>query len=688
MRSKFFAVCWAVVAFHPGWAGDAASKAWGDVAIEAEDSTITVQIPIGFPPNASEVPVDLREAAGARSLEKIPNAILGRIVDEDLQPVSGAELIVSRVAADDTRKQIALANADIDGRFKFDRVVDIEREFKDGIIPAQVSLPNFFIELAARAPDRASTSSVIFPAAIARFGEARLIRMPRAKTIRGRITGPNGNPVQDAVVSVWNPISSTLRPEVVCCGRTDADGNYAIRDVAPFSVKEHMRFEDSLRQRDPEHPEQPLATSRVFVARPLMRIDHPDFAVKVTDIESIPGEKDVQLVAPAVLAGSVVYGDSGEPAAGALVKLASMADEVPPSRDQASSEYGASALTDPEGEYRFENVPPGTYKVWAEFAGWVNVGAGELRLAAQETTTAPVLKLTAGGLVRIRLEDEESGEPLKLPRNAQLVLAIHPKDQTDSAPSQHLTAMANEDGVFEFRVVPGTNAFQFLALEVNGVSLRQDSLPSDVRTIAEGQVQVAIISIKAAEIQANVPADERAAARVERARALILSRKYQAAVEQLKPLVEEHPQLVNARMLLAEAYELSGQVGEAKGEYSRILEGTAPQPTAYLARNNLAFLLATAIDDNLRDGARAARLAEEAISLSEGAVPDVYDTLAAAYAEAGEMERAVEAVQHALKLSPKRKDFRDHLELYRSGQALRIERPAKRDDSKPVAPTR
>src|SRR5206468_12877415 len=62
-----------------------------------------------------------------------------------------------------------------------------------------------------------------------------------------------------------------------------------------------------------------------------------------------------------------------------------------------------------------------------------------------------------------------------------------------------------------------------------------------------------------------------------------------------------------------------------------------------------AWLLATHPDPKVRDGARAVELAERACTLSERRVPIMLDTLAAAYAEAGDFARAIAAVEEALK---------------------------------------
>jgi len=69
-----------------------------------------------------------------------------------------------------------------------------------------------------------------------------------------------------------------------------------------------------------------------------------------------------------------------------------------------------------------------------------------------------------------------------------------------------------------------------------------------------------------------------------------------------------------------------------------------------LAHNNLAWLLATCPDASLRDGSRAVELARKAEQLAGSSHPEVLDTLAAAYAEAGQFSEAIETAKKALQL--------------------------------------
>ena len=65
--------------------------------------------------------------------------------------------------------------------------------------------------------------------------------------------------------------------------------------------------------------------------------------------------------------------------------------------------------------------------------------------------------------------------------------------------------------------------------------------------------------------------------------------------------------------------------------------------------DELAWLLATYPDSELRDGAEAVRLAERACALTDRRVPALLATLAAAYAETGDFSRGIAAGEEALR---------------------------------------
>ncbi|MBN8419870.1 MAG: tetratricopeptide repeat protein [Verrucomicrobia bacterium] len=85
-----------------------------------------------------------------------------------------------------------------------------------------------------------------------------------------------------------------------------------------------------------------------------------------------------------------------------------------------------------------------------------------------------------------------------------------------------------------------------------------------------------------------------------------------------------------------------GQLDLAAGCYRKVLE---KNPQHLLALNNLAWLLATSRQDSVRDGAKALSLVALALQLPGGSRPHLMHTLAAAYAETGQFEKAIQIVQ-------------------------------------------
>jgi len=80
---------------------------------------------------------------------------------------------------------------------------------------------------------------------------------------------------------------------------------------------------------------------------------------------------------------------------------------------------------------------------------------------------------------------------------------------------------------------------------------------------------------------------------------------------------------------------------------------------------DVAWLLATHPDSVVRNGADAVRLAERAAERVGGDSPVVWDILAAARAEAGDFDGAVQAADRAIQLA-EQQSLADYVELIRS----------------------
>ena len=128
---------------------------------------------------------------------------------------------------------------------------------------------------------------------------------------------------------------------------------------------------------------------------------------------------------------------------------------------------------------------------------------------------------------------------------------------------------------------------------------------------------------------------------------------------------------------LAMAYFNRSIAWEAKGKLDRAIAGynevIGLLPKAAFAYNRLAWLLATCPDAKYRNGSHAVEHAIKASELSSWKHLETLDTLAAAYAETGDFEKAVEWQTKVISMASKseKSDYQSRLDLYRAGKPFR-----------------
>lgn len=145
------------------------------------------------------------------------------------------------------------------------------------------------------------------------------------------------------------------------------------------------------------------------------------------------------------------------------------------------------------------------------------------------------------------------------------------------------------------------------------------------------------------------------------------------AAAYLGQAVEAAPEYGNAHRNLGDVLVDRGEYSRGAAHYARALD-LAPQDADAMCK--LAWTLATAPEESVRDGARALELAQRAAA-QVGRSPAVLRVLAAAYAEAGRPTEAIAGARQALELAQAATD-RTWVELlerdlaeYRNGNALR-----------------
>lgn len=172
------------------------------------------------------------------------------------------------------------------------------------------------------------------------------------------------------------------------------------------------------------------------------------------------------------------------------------------------------------------------------------------------------------------------------------------------------------------------------------------------------------------------------AADVHYAYAMVLIRRdswSETALRHLRRAAALAPESAAAHVQIARTLALRGELAEAARE-ARIALRLAPGSPG--VANDLAWILATHPDAAERSGAEAIALLEPLLSTPLGATPEVLDTLAAAYAEAGRFADAVATAARAEALAREagRAPIADIIaarrRLYESGRPFRETLPA------------
>jgi tetratricopeptide (TPR) repeat protein len=146
-------------------------------------------------------------------------------------------------------------------------------------------------------------------------------------------------------------------------------------------------------------------------------------------------------------------------------------------------------------------------------------------------------------------------------------------------------------------------------------------------------------------------------------------------------LVAARPHLDEAIRLdpeLADAHYNLGLVLQALGEPSpavgHLQQAIALKPDWAPPLTTLSWLLATAADSRIRNASRSVQLGERAVALTGRGSAEALDALAAAYAAAGQFDRAVATIREALRVAsgtPAEAGMLERRDLYSRGQPYR-----------------
>lgn len=165
--------------------------------------------------------------------------------------------------------------------------------------------------------------------------------------------------------------------------------------------------------------------------------------------------------------------------------------------------------------------------------------------------------------------------------------------------------------------------------------------------------------------------------------------EHEKAVEMYSKVLEKEPDNRVALRLRGDAYLSLGKHAEAVADLNKAAE-LMPDDSGTL--NNLAWVLCTSPTDELRDPKRAIELATKACELTEYKAAHILSTLAAAYADSGDMETAKKWSSKAVELAEADDEgdpetleqLKKELKSYEQGKPWReSETPSAKKDDKP-----
>jgi tetratricopeptide (TPR) repeat protein len=153
--------------------------------------------------------------------------------------------------------------------------------------------------------------------------------------------------------------------------------------------------------------------------------------------------------------------------------------------------------------------------------------------------------------------------------------------------------------------------------------------------------------------------------------------KLTEAASEFRAALALEPGSWHAHYGLGDALARQGKLKEAANEFLQVLKIEPKSASAQAQINRIAWILASAPDPQVRDGARALELAQRVCELTSYTNAAVLETLAVARAETGRFAEAIDAVEKArnLALGAGQKDVarkaEELLELFRAGQPYR-----------------
>jgi len=207
-----------------------------------------------------------------------------------------------------------------------------------------------------------------------------------------------------------------------------------------------------------------------------------------------------------------------------------------------------------------------------------------------------------------------------------------------------------------------------------------DAHPDDVQAL----VNLAIALASTGKVDEAIPHLEKAAQlgpgdsgiQMNLGAALVDRGHFDAAVPHLEKALESAPESAEVHYHLGAAYAGQGRIDDGLREWRKAVAADRSYVPALF---HLAQVLASSPNPKQRNGSEAVEFAESAASLTGRQQPEILDTLAAAYAEAGRFTEAVETARGALVIATQQNDrglaagLNARIKLYEGGTPFRTQ---------------
>lgn len=177
---------------------------------------------------------------------------------------------------------------------------------------------------------------------------------------------------------------------------------------------------------------------------------------------------------------------------------------------------------------------------------------------------------------------------------------------------------------------------------------------------------------RTSELETNY---DQARSRQKQINLLLKSGKQKEAIIIYDEILKSNPEMIDVLINRAAVHEGMHNYPAALADYNKALE---IEPNYWLTHNNLAFLYAGCLGDEFRNGSLALKHAQKALDLLPTKYWINYSAMAAAYAEKGEFDKAIEMQKKARDDAPSSHKLKTiyRLKMYRD------EKPYRRDGVK------